>query len=134
MVDAYQLVRRPAGFLFVAGIITLLFLGPKAIYGVLGAIGSFADPPQLGQILTDGFATAVACLAIFASQRMKRLESRGLVMTACVASWLAVSPGMIPIMIPAGIWGLGVITRPEVAGAFALRRARRDDHGGLEAE
>ncbi len=133
MVDAYQLVRRPAGFLFVAGIITLLFLGPKAIYGVLEAIGSFGDP-QLSQILIDGFATSVACLAIFASQRMKRLESRGLVMTACVASLLAVSPCMIPIMTPAGIWGLFVITRPEVAGAFALRRARRDDHGGLEAE
>ncbi|MCH8006989.1 MAG: serine/threonine protein kinase [Planctomycetes bacterium] len=130
VVDAYQLVRRPAGFLFVAGVITLLVFGPQTIYGVLGTIRRFGDP-QLSQILTNGFATAVACLAIFASQRMKRLESRGLVMTACVASLLAVKICMIPVMIPAGIWGLYVVTRPEVAGAFALRRARSADREGL---
>ena len=134
VVDAYQLVRRPGSFLFVAGVITLLVFAPQTIYGVLGAILSFPDPPQVVQILTDGFATAVACLAIFASQRMRRLESRGLVMTACVASLLAVSPCMIPIMIPAGIWGLYVVTRPEVARAFALRRARRADRESLSAE
>ena len=134
--QAQSLVSGPATGLLVVGILCAL----ASVWGVLsnllgigmGAAGAMPGganmPPQLAQwaqMMSGGFglvlnfiALALAGLYIFASTKMRKLESYGLVMTATILSMLPCTSSCCCVGLPIGIWVLIVLSKPEVKSAF----------------
>lgn len=133
---ATQAVQGPATGLLITGIICAL-LGLAGI--AMSFVGMSAPQPDLSELPEDmrpmiemlqqfqnpAFAIAtnligllVSALIIFASQKLRRLESFPLVVTATI---LAIIPCLSPcccIGLPIGIWVLVVIMKPDVKAAF----------------
>ncbi|HWN94145.1 MAG TPA: DUF4339 domain-containing protein [Methylomirabilota bacterium] len=133
--EAANLVSGPATGLLVVGILCALV----SLWGVLsnllgigmGAAGAAPVgnmPPQFGQymqmmsggvgLVINFIALALAGLFIFASTKMRKLESYGLVMTATILSMLPCTSSCCCIGLPIGIWILIVLAKPEVKAGF----------------
>lgn len=135
--DALALVSGPATGLLVVGILCAL----ASLWGVLsnllgigmGAMGPGARgggnlPPQFEQymqMMSGGLGLALNVIGIalsgffiFASTKMRKLESYGLVMTATILSMLPCTSSCCCVGLPVGIWILVVLAKPEVKSAF----------------
>ena len=67
---------------------------------------------------------AVAAVIMLAAQKMRRLESYSLAVTACILAMLPCHPGFL-VGLPIGLWTLLVLLRPEVKEAFAAAKFDR---------
>ena len=133
--NALNLVSGPATGLLIVGILCAL----ASLWGMIsnllgigfGAAGA-APPPNMPpqftqyiQMMSGGvglviniIALALAGLYIFASVKMRKLESYGLVMTATILSMLPCTSSCCCVGLPIGIWILVVLAKPEVKAAF----------------
>ena len=133
--NAPSLISGPATGLMVVGILCAL----GSLWGVvanllgigMGAAGAAPRgnmPPQVTQyiqmmsggagLVINFVALALAGLYIFASIKMRKLESYGLVMTATILSMLPCTSSCCCVGLPVGIWILIVLSKPEVKSAF----------------
>ena len=135
--NAQALVGGPATGLMIVGIICVLC----AIWGVLsnvlglgmgafqpGGPGAANMPPQLAQwaqlmgggvgLVLNIVGLALSAFYIFASTKMRKLESYGMVMTATILSMLPCTSSCCCVGLPVGIWILVVLSKPEVKSAF----------------
>ena len=133
--SARNLVSGPAIGLLVVGILCVI----ASLWGVLsnflgigmGAAGAAPPgnlPPQVAQyihmmsggvgLVINFIALALAGFFIFASMKMRKLESYGLVMTATILSMLPCTSSCCCVGLPIGIWVLIVLSKPEVKSAF----------------
>ncbi len=120
---AVRQLRAPATVMFVAGLISILLYATVAVVQMFDAIFSLG-PDSLGGLAIALAGTADSWIMILGSLKMKRLDSRGLGLAGCVASIIPFSP-CFPIGIPAGIWGLLALNRPEIAAAFDIAAVQR---------
>jgi hypothetical protein len=130
---ALQAVKAPAICLIVMAALGIaLFL--------FGVIGNMMPPrpipsdlsPQLqslfqrmqsergpGSALLDLFFAAMNGLVLFGAIKMLKLQSRTLVMVACIVAMLPITVFCCCVLgLPFGIWGLVVINKPEVRSQF----------------
>jgi hypothetical protein len=128
--DAARLVSGPATALLVVGILGALTAAISV--GVISFSARLQNllnmPPQwqelfeksttAGGLVRNIVGLAVSAFIIFASTKMRKLESRGLVMTATIFSMLPCLSPCCCIGIPLGIWILIVLNKPEVKSAF----------------
>ena len=133
-VDAQSLVSGPATGLMVVGILCVLAAIIGAVGNVIGmGAANTANPPpnlppqlnQYMQAMSGGVGLAMNFLGlalggffIFASTKMRKLESYGLVMTATILSMLPCTSACCCVGLPVGIWILIVMNKPEVKSAF----------------
>jgi hypothetical protein len=85
-------------------------------------------PPQMAQLfqlMAGGLGLvlnivglAMSAFFIFASMKMRKLESYGMVMTATILSMLPCLSPCCCVGLPVGIWILVVLSKPEVKTAF----------------
>ena len=121
--EAQAAVNGPAIFLLVLGILALVYAVVNVVFSLVGfgpraaaiqqqnAMGPIAM--VVGMILPFLWG-AVVTLAGF---KMKSLSSRGSVMFGTIFALLPCSPCCL-LGIPAGIWGLVVLSREDVKRAF----------------
>lgn len=69
------------------------------------------------------FWLVISGVIMLGVNKMRRLESYGLAVTASVLAMLPCHPGFI-IGLPIGLWTLMVLLRPEVRAAFESARFR----------
>jgi hypothetical protein len=70
-------------------------------------------------LVFNGIAIGVSVLIIMGAQKMKNLESYGLVMAASIVAMIpCISPCCL-LGLPFGIWALIVLMKPEVKNAFS---------------
>ena len=130
--NAQGLVNGPSIALMIVGILCIL----ASLWGVvsnltgLGGAGQNRAnlPPQFEQIMRlmtgplgigiNVVALAFGAFFIFASTKMKKLESYGMVMTATILSMLPCTSSCCCLGLPLGIWILIVLAKPEVKSAF----------------
>jgi predicted Zn finger-like uncharacterized protein len=95
--------------------------------GLIAAMGpKGAQPGQQAEmavgaginITSDVVAMSLAVLILVGAMKMKNLSGYGLAMTACIISILPCH-GCCCLGIPFGIWGLVVLSKPEVKEAFS---------------
>lgn len=129
-VDAARLVSGPATALLVVGILCVVTAVLSLASNLMGAgTERFANlPPQwrglaetssgpMG-VVTGLIGLAVGAFIIFASTKMRKLESHALVMTAAI---LASVPCLSPCCcfpLPVTIWLIVVLNKPEVKSSF----------------
>ena len=127
-------VQGPAIGLLVTGILNCLVGTLVAIFMALAilrhaTIGRASDTAGVDVVATIVALLAyLACLAlggfvISAALKMKRLEAYGVAITASILAIL-ISPSNV-IGLGIGIWSLVVLSRADVAAAFAPRRAQK---------
>lgn len=135
--NAAALVSGPATALMIVGILCVL----GGIWGVVqnifgigygafgpGGAGNRDIPPQLVkwmQLMSGGVGLAFSVIGlalsaffIFASTKMRKLESYGLVTTATILSMIPCVSPCCCVGLPIGIWILVVLAKPEVKAAF----------------
>jgi uncharacterized membrane protein HdeD (DUF308 family) len=83
---------------------------------VVGFIESMASTAV--SVLFALIALGLSALIIFGGLKMKNLESRGLAMVAAILAIIPCCNGCYCLGIPAGIWALVVLNKPEVKAAF----------------
>ena len=130
-VNAAQLVQGPAIGMMVMAILLALLAMAGILMNLLG-VGAGAIAPtggnqfqQLGNmmggvvgIVFNVLGLGISGFIFFASQKLKKLESHGMVMAAAIISMVpCLSPCCI-IGLGIGIWVLVVIMKPEVKSAF----------------
>ncbi len=135
---AQALVSGPATALMVLGILCALGAIGGLVSNLLGVgMGAFGQPgrgannlpPQVAQwaqMMGGGFgivmnilSLAISGFIIFASTKMRKLESYGVVMTATILGMLPCTAGCCCLIgLPIGIWSLIVLSKPEVKSAF----------------
>ncbi len=131
---ALEQVKAPAICLLVAGILYILAALANLVR-VLLTLGMAAEQlknqpqPQgmdvntiLGAsvavvIVMTVFALVIGGLMIFGALKMKDLQSRGLVLTACIVGMLPCSACCL-VSLPVGIWSLVVINNAQVQPYF----------------
>jgi hypothetical protein len=135
--NAPALVSGPATALMIVGIICVLVALMNVVTNLLGAgMGAFGPggrgmgdmPPQMAQffqLMAGGLGLvlnivglAMSAFFIFASTKMRKLESYGMVMTATILSMLPCLSPCCCVGLPVGIWILVVLSKPEVKAAF----------------
>jgi len=132
--DGQNRVSGPATGLMVVGILCVLasILGLVSnLFGLgMGAAGAQRGnmPPQFeqyAQMMSGGLGIALNVIGlamagffIFASTKMRKLESYGMVMTATILSMLPCTSSCCCVGLPVGIWVLVVLMKPEVKSAF----------------
>jgi hypothetical protein len=135
--NAQSLVSGPATGLMVVGIICVLCALWGLLSNILGlGMGAFAPggrgmgnmPPQMAkwiQLMGGGvglvlniIGLALSAFFIFASVKMRKLESYGMVMAATIISMLPCLSPCCCVGLPVGIWILIVLSKPEVKSAF----------------
>ncbi len=129
-VDAARLISGPATGLLVVGILCAVTAVLSLLSHLLGAGARNTQdiPPQLRQIveMTTGslglvvnfLGLGISALIIFASTKMRKLESRGLVLTATILSMLPCTSACCCVGLPVGVWILIVLNKPGVKSAF----------------
>lgn len=131
--DAARLVSGPATGLLVVGILLAVGSVLSLLSNLLGLGGSARGaqnlPPQFQQIvemssggvgvIVNLFGLAISGLIIFASTKMRKLESYGLVMTATIISMLPCFFPCCCVGLPIGIWILVVLCKPGVKSSFS---------------
>jgi hypothetical protein len=130
--DAARLVSGPATAMMVVGILCAVAAVLSMLSNMLGmgagARGGQNIPPQLQQwmemssggvgIFLNLLGLAVSGFIIFASTKMRKLESYGLVMTATIISMVPCLSPCCCVGLPIGIWVLVVLCKPEVKSSF----------------
>jgi len=134
--DAAALVNGPGIALMIVGIFCVLTALLSLASNVFGfGANAFAPgggqpgmPPQLEkwvQMTSGGVGVALNIIGlgisgfiIFASTKMRRLESYGLVMTGTIISMVPCISPCCCVGLPIGIWVLVVLSKPEVKSAF----------------
>lgn len=121
-VDAAEAVKGPAFLLLVVGVFDCL--GALASFG-MGVIGLTVSERRQDDLLFVamfmGFGViliAVAALIILGAVRMMRLQSFGLAMTSSILAMLPCLSTCCLLGLPAGIWALMQLNKPEVRSAF----------------
>ncbi len=123
-VDPMQAIKGPSVFLLIAGILNAVTSFIAIAINVLGAtISVLEDSPEMfvngGLGIFSGIVgIVVAALIIFASLKMKKLENYKLVMAASIVAMIPIVSSCCLIGLPAGIWALVVLRKPEVKSAF----------------
>jgi hypothetical protein len=130
--NAAALVNGPGIALMIVGILCIL----ASLWGVVSNLAGFNAagqnaanlPPQFQQwmrLMTGPLGMGINVIAllfgaffIFASTKMRKLESYGMVMTATILSMLPCTSSCCCIGLPLGIWILVVLAKPEVKSAF----------------
>ncbi len=133
--DAAGAVQGPATALLVTGIlgaIAVLIGGALAMSGV-GATAPAGDlPPELQKVvemlrqlqspamvaIDSIIKLAVAGLIIFASSRLKKLESFPVVVTAAILAMVPCTSPCCCVGLPVGIWVLVAIFKQDVKSSF----------------
>jgi hypothetical protein len=125
--DPRSAVSGPATFLMVVGIIGIVVQILSLVLNLLGTGLSFAGGGgDRGMAMMQGgigivfniIAMAIGGLIVFGSMKMKNLQSYGLAMTAAIIAMVpCISPCCL-LGLPAGIWALVVLMKPEVKAAF----------------
>ena len=129
---AQAAVSGPATALLIVGILHLVACitgtQQEAALGNLPPEFLNSVPPELlelAQQAPPGARTAgliigllSGVLMILASQKMRKLQSHGLVVTGLILAMLPCTDQCCCIGLPIGIWGLMVLSRPEVRGGF----------------
>jgi hypothetical protein len=131
---AREMVSGPATALMVSGILFVIFALIGLVGNMMGA--SFRPPPgeippemqQFFQmmeqmqgpvaIVSGLLQLGVSGLLIFASQKLRALESFGLVVTATILAMVPCTSPCCCLGLPVGIWILVVLFKPEVKSAF----------------
>jgi tRNA A-37 threonylcarbamoyl transferase component Bud32 len=121
-------VRLPAAGMIAAGTMSLLLIPVLAILGLLALTQRSVSDNQLFTMLALFGAAGVLSILAAAAQivgglRMKSLESRWLAMLGAIAAMIPLNLSCV-IGLPAGIWALLVLHRPEVQEAFREQAAR----------
>ena len=125
--NALEAVKGPAVFLLVVAILGIVLAAVSLIMNLagvgMGAAGT-GDQAQL-QMLSGGFGVVVAILSmigsvvvLLGSLKMMKLESYGFAMAAAIIAMLPGISGCCILGLPAGIWALVVLLKPEVKDAF----------------
>ena len=128
--DAARLVSCPATALMVVGILGVI-LAALSLVGILLStkLQSLPNmPPQWQQLLQKNsdsggmirgvLGLAVAAFIIFASTKMRKLESYRLVIAASIISCVPCLSPCCCFPLPAAIWILIVLNKSEVKSAF----------------
>ncbi len=135
LANAQNVVSGPATGLLIVGILCVLgsLWGLVSnLFGIgMGAMGNVPRgdlPPQFTQyiqIMSGGVGLAINVIAmalggfyIFASTKLRKLESYGMVMTATILSMLPCTSSCCCVGLPVGIWILVVLSKPDVKSAF----------------
>ena len=71
-----------------------------------------------------GLFGLVLVVSIFGAIKMRRLEARWVAIAGCVCAFIPWSV-CFPLGIAAGLWGLWLLYRPEIALAFDVMAAAR---------
>jgi hypothetical protein len=132
--NAAALVSGPATGLLITGIIcaitaVLSLLSNAFGWGTQGFGQGGGDmPPQFEQwarmsagpmgMFFNVVGIALSGLIIFASTKMRKLESYGLVMAATIIAMVPCISPCCCVGLPIGIWVLVVLNKPEVKSAF----------------
>jgi hypothetical protein len=135
--NAPALVSGPATALMIVGIICVLVALMNVVTNLLGVgMGAFGPggrgmgdmPPQMAQLfqlmagglglVLNFVGLAMSAFFIFASMKMRKWESYGMVMTATILSMLPCLSPCCCVGLPVGIWILIVLSKPEVKAAF----------------
>lgn len=136
--NAQQEVSTPAILLIVTGALGVLF----ALLGVVQSLTSSGVPPEvldqmrntpgmeqwadmLGRmtsgplsLLSNMASLALSGFVLFGGLKMKNLESWGLALAASILAVIPCCNGCCCLGLPAGIWALVVLNKPEVKAAF----------------
>ncbi len=125
--DPLSQVNAPATGLIVVAILNFLASAISLVMHLAGA--SFMNAPGMEEawarmftgtigLISNIINVGIGVLILLGALKMKKLESFGLAVTACI---LAIVPCTSPcclIGLPIGIWALVVLFRPEVKSAF----------------
>ncbi len=121
--DATSRLRAPANLLLVSGVLGIVAMGPAAL--VLSLIWLFGGTDNLPVLAWFGAGAAASWLQCVGAGRMKSLDGRLTCIAAAVVSILPVTACWVPLALPAGVWALWLLTRPQFAAAFDLAEAQR---------
>lgn len=134
---AQDAVQGPATGLLITGILGAIAVLIGAAFAIFGGANMAAPGPELppemrqmmqmiksmqspAMIAIDSLVKlAVAGLIIFASLKLKRLESFPLVVTAAILAMVPCTSPCCCVGLPVGIWVLVAIMRPEVKSSFS---------------
>lgn len=130
--EAESAVSGPAISLIVLGSLDLVLIALGVVLRMLGvgllvaggaagrANAANADvmANMIGGIIGSIISVCFAILILIGGIRMRKLESYGLAMTACILALLPCGNCCL-IGLPLGIWGLVVLNKPEVKDAFS---------------
>jgi hypothetical protein len=117
--EALARARRPAQCLLFSGILgmTLTVVGFVSF-----SIYMWGFPLPLGDLIILGVLTILNfvsnSLLIYGANEMRTLGNRSMALVGCIVALLNIPNGCITLSIPFGIWGLIVISHPDVALSF----------------
>jgi len=126
-VDPKAAVSGPATFLMVVGGLTIVFAGIMLILHAIGAgAGALGGGGGTMGVLSGGLGIVWdliviigGAIVIFGGIKMKNLQNYGLAMTAAILALVPCTAGYCCILgLPAGIWALVILMKPEVKAAF----------------
>jgi hypothetical protein len=132
-VDPRQAVKQPALFLMIAGGINaaccVVMLLLNILGAGLGALASGADAGEQGLNLLSGgmgilaavIGLGISGLIIYGAMQMKELKNHTLALVAAISAIIpCVSPCCL-VGVPAGIYAVVILIKPEVKAAFAKK-------------
>jgi hypothetical protein len=120
-------VQGPAIGLMVVAILGILF----AILGLMLNLGNAANNrpnAELIVVISLGVAALGVVLnsfIIYGANEMRTLGSKGMAMTACILGIVNLPNCCLLLCLPFSIWGLVVLSDPDVTQAFRSSRPRR---------
>jgi len=124
-VDPMQAIKGPSVFLLIAGILNAVTSFINIAVNALGTTLSLLEESAADTFIGGGIGilggiigVVVSALIIFASLKMKKLENYNLAMTASIIVMIPILSSCCLIGLPAGIWSLVVLRKPEVKSAF----------------
>jgi hypothetical protein len=123
--DAESQVKGPAIFLMVAGGLVILGQILSLLLQLLGiGLGAMGGQGGMGAMLSGGlgimlglFNMVLGAVVVFGGFKMMKMQSYGLAMAAAIIAMLPCSFCCL-VSLPAGIWALIVLMKPEVKAAF----------------
>jgi len=124
--DPTAAVNGPAIFLMVVGGIGIVFQILFFLLNLLGAgMGAVGGREGLGNMMSGGIGMVfnvigiiIGVVILMGAMKMRKLQSYGFVMAAAVIAMIpCISPCCL-LGLPAGIWALIVLMKPEVKAAF----------------
>jgi hypothetical protein len=117
--EALARVRRPANCLMFSGALGMI-LTVLCFVGFALFVKGF--PMPLEHMIVVGLTTILNfmsnSLLIYGANEMRMLGNRTMALVACIVALLNMPNGCLTLSIPFGIWGLIVISHPDVALAF----------------
>lgn len=125
--DPLSQVNAPAVGLIVVAILNFLASAISLVMHLAGA--SFMNAPGMEEawarmftgtigLISNIINVGIGVLILIGGLKMKKLESFGLAVTACILAILPCTSPCCLIGLPIGIWALVVLFRPEVKSAF----------------